>query len=718
MKSSRHTVMVLILIGTAPAVGLLHGFHPSAWDVDHNSRSREKAGKRPDTSEIVIRREPGATGMLPFSLIFRDTRQIGGREAMANVTSGYPSAEHGEGIASVLDLISGAWGDWLRLSDECEYPPDLIVGDDPPDEVVVIENDTTIYGKICVVERGLLQVDGATLSVVGDITLMDDGRMVINGGHLSVIEEWLYQYKCLLTGSARLEILDSQLSFNGQNLGLTAADSSSVILQNTSFPGGFLTTLLLGQASMEVKGCTRPGEYIPLESTMVEFSDCDSVIIWFAFPDSSVGVIQLPDEESLIEHWVFPTDSVSGIDYQITVDTTSHVISAVVTYGGSELTVENSDVAALGLIFENGPEDSVEISGLVNDTDYEDYTVSLDDRMLRLVDTHLNAWNIYPFDTSYVKIENSIFGEVLTSDTSHVEIFESICDGKGGYVGIGGESQVFMVFSSVLTQTIVTDSAKALFYETSLPTHKVSVSGRSVLALLNSFAAIRPVVEDRATLVEALISLPSVTPVEALIPITGIALVTTGPFNPTELEFYELHYCPGYDSQVCDKESLWVLIDTVHNSVLMDTLGVWNTGGLMPGPYLIRHSVTFSYPEEVMSSLAAFKSVYLSEGTGIEKAKEMPGTHRTELLQNSPNPFNPSTEIRFSVEKETRVTLRIYDIRGRRVKTLLDRRLPEGPKILTWDGTDARGISLPSGVYFYRLDVAGESMTRKMLLVR
>ena len=239
-----------------------------------------------------------------------------------------------------------------------------------------------------------------------------------------------------------------------------------------------------------------------------------------------------------------------------------------------------------------------------------------------------------------------------------------------------------------------------------------------MLILLNSSPAIRPVVEDRAALIEAFIGLPSVTPVDAVIPITGTALITTGPYNPAKLEFYDLSYCPGYDTGECDAESLWVLFGTGYNPVFMDTLGFWNTEGLPAGPYTLRHSVTFSYPEVDTSSLSAFKNVYLSGGTGIKPGEEVPGLGGIALFQNSPNPCNPSTEIRFSVGVEEPAVLGIYDVRGRKVRTLLDRRLSAGPHTIVWNGTDDQGMPLASGVYLYRLEVAGESLTRKMILMR
>jgi Domain of unknown function (DUF362)/FlgD Ig-like domain len=91
------------------------------------------------------------------------------------------------------------------------------------------------------------------------------------------------------------------------------------------------------------------------------------------------------------------------------------------------------------------------------------------------------------------------------------------------------------------------------------------------------------------------------------------------------------------------------------------------------------------------------------------------------LEQNSPNPFNPSTTIAFSVsssnESQT-VRLSIFDLRGKLVHTLVDERREPGSYTAYWDGTEDSGRRVASGVYFYRLQAGDFSRTRKMVLLK
>jgi hypothetical protein len=86
---------------------------------------------------------------------------------------------------------------------------------------------------------------------------------------------------------------------------------------------------------------------------------------------------------------------------------------------------------------------------------------------------------------------------------------------------------------------------------------------------------------------------------------------------------------------------------------------------------------------------------------------------RYALLQNYPNPFNPSTEIRYQIPADAHVTLRVYDLLGRIVATLVDERKAPGGYSTRWDAG-----AMPSGIYYYTLSAGVFSQTRSMALIR
>jgi hypothetical protein len=88
------------------------------------------------------------------------------------------------------------------------------------------------------------------------------------------------------------------------------------------------------------------------------------------------------------------------------------------------------------------------------------------------------------------------------------------------------------------------------------------------------------------------------------------------------------------------------------------------------------------------------------------------------LGQNWPNPARTGTTIQFVLPSPAEVTLDIHDVAGRKVASLEDGLLREGPHDSPWDLTDSDGNAVASGVYFYRLKTGDETLTRKLIVVR
>ena len=85
---------------------------------------------------------------------------------------------------------------------------------------------------------------------------------------------------------------------------------------------------------------------------------------------------------------------------------------------------------------------------------------------------------------------------------------------------------------------------------------------------------------------------------------------------------------------------------------------------------------------------------------------------------NYPNPFNSSTTIRYRIEEPGRVRLEIFDVQGKKVKTLADGYTGLGVYQVEWDGADARGKPVATGVYIVRLQKGTVSLFHKMLLLK
>ena len=158
---------------------------------------------------------------------------------------------------------------------------------------------------------------------------------------------------------------------------------------------------------------------------------------------------------------------------------------------------------------------------------------------------------------------------------------------------------------------------------------------------------------------------------------------------------------------------------------ISDDQGNYTISGLVPGSYIVSSqlygyddnqlpsSVSLSYSTQ--SSVSANASFSLSPDENITAVKESTPAVTTsyKLNQNYPNPFNPSTIISYSVPNQSKVTLKVYNILGSEVATLVDETKPAGNYNVTFNAA-----RLSSGVYFYQLKAGNFVSTKKLMLLK
>lgn len=132
------------------------------------------------------------------------------------------------------------------------------------------------------------------------------------------------------------------------------------------------------------------------------------------------------------------------------------------------------------------------------------------------------------------------------------------------------------------------------------------------------------------------------------------------------------------------------------------------------------HSLTFVYRDNV-NGVSSFRkeqpqfeqaSLALGAGVGDNLPKEYA------LEQNYPNPFNPSTNISFALPKAGKVEVTVFNVLGQNVNTLVSEELPAGVHTIVWDGRNSQGVSVSSGIYFYRITAGNFSQTKKMMMLK
>lgn len=136
----------------------------------------------------------------------------------------------------------------------------------------------------------------------------------------------------------------------------------------------------------------------------------------------------------------------------------------------------------------------------------------------------------------------------------------------------------------------------------------------------------------------------------------------------------------------------------------------YNPTGWIPGFWVGSFLVDTLYIDDVV--------YYLPSATTSVEIDQSEQPRAFTLQQNYPNPFNPETTIKYSLMKDNEITLRIFNLLGQEVRTLVNERLSTGEHIIRWNGRDNLGRKVDSGVYFYRLQAGDFVETKKLLLLK
>jgi len=134
----------------------------------------------------------------------------------------------------------------------------------------------------------------------------------------------------------------------------------------------------------------------------------------------------------------------------------------------------------------------------------------------------------------------------------------------------------------------------------------------------------------------------------------------------------------------------------------------------------LRENAAYQYQPRSHELTKAFTLIVGKDDFVAEQTASAQGVPENFVLeQNFPNPFNPETAIRFGLPQQSVVTIKIYDLAGREIATVLDRvELAAGRHQRVWDGRDAQGRVVPSGIYFYRLAAGSFVTTKKLTLMK
>ncbi len=588
---------------------------------------------------------------------------------------------------------------------------ELIVGYPDPNETLTITGSYHLDGDLAIVNNGILLLDNADFYIDGDIYIMGNGTLDVRGGNFTIVQEYIYEHESLIIENGRFLMNGVNFTSSNQSWDIGMTNEAYLEIHDSHISKGFITTAMMENSSADIARSILPGEYLCFNQNTINFSQCDSLLFWFVLPENSKVDMTLP-ADSMVVGFEFSeeTPGVTGIDYAVSVDSCTNVWWGTIAISGCDVIFRDTKLRAAGLYVDIP--DSVTISNLTNGYKYSDKVLDVPDRNMRMINTEVETWNFYASKEAKLTIENCVFGEILSMDSSHVVVDNSVCDGSGGYIGAFARSEMILYRTLNMSQTIARETGILVAAMSSLLGTEIDADESAAIALLNTGYLAVPEAHGGALLFEEKIGWVD-NKINEQVPVVGSARILSGPDNPLEFKQYKIEYAAG----IRDSSTIWRDTDGMHKQPVENgLLALWNTQGLTPGFYGLRLTL---YPT-MGDSLTLETDAQLVENTTTYTAVDL-NTHtpnQYRLYQNYPNPFNPVTRISFELQEHGFVELGVYNVKGEKLATLIDEDRPAGHYEVMWNGTDASGNQAASGVYYYTIRSKEFSDTRKMVLIR
>ena len=527
----------------------------------------------------------------------------------------------------------------------------LIVGD-VPNDTVVISGAWNHTGPIWVFNDGVLIFQNATVIDTGDVYIFGNGKLFADSSSLTFPQQYFYERSLLAVQNGYVHLQDCSLNYSGMSHNLVLGDSAVVEI-NDLHQNDWTTCGLFGSPSLNINGCNLGGEYILYGNSNAVFNQVDTLILWHHFPDTAVINFSFPAGDTVYNYnFNNSIAGVNGVAYNVQADSCHSVMWAMMPVNGSDVTISNSVIRAIGAWFQNG--DSVNVSGLFDNSSYTNFSAPLTDRNLNLINCDVQTWSLYVFDSSQIIIDSCQLGEVGCQQKASVISSQFLLDGSGGYFWATDTS--FIIASVVTIYSTARSERNGIFIlgYSVLPFSAPSAIGKSLILCVQNNLVQEPVPFDESVAWLENVSQPDTAVVDSIIPIIGSAWIDNGPaggwmnFGSYSL-YYQLAGAGTWNAIVLDS------LTEIHNTIL----GNWNTQGLAAGIYFLKLTLknNFNDSAEAIKAITLVPSFVYIEGTPVKKVD----------LKIIPNPSDGNFAINFYAKKTSGAKMELINLFGEKI---------------------------------------------------
>ena len=353
--------------------------------------------------------------------------------------------------------VSGArwlWFGLVALSAVVVHAADpwIITGDVVLTEPVEV-SDVIIVGGGSLTVR---DVPEPGLQVAGNVWVIGDGRLRLEGSTIRFLSTYHGQYALVGIDDARIEVVgcDYRIPSRVQH-GLVVGGEAELVVEETDFDD--VQLVASDTSHLLARRLNGSPEVIVQNDARMELADiprdpdAGRVWVWVEFPRDSVAEYS-PPMPGFVDYWTFPPTGAVGIRQSVVMERCETLLWPMLVRDRSRLTLrdiaeDNWVVVGLHMPL------SATVVGLQNGVLHQDTTLDLSDRELRLVDSSIDTWNLYPEEEAVVEVRDSLLGEILSFQNSRVRMERSSIDGSGGFFGARDGSHI-RAFDCSFTTTI------------------------------------------------------------------------------------------------------------------------------------------------------------------------------------------------------------------------------------------------------------------------
>lgn len=449
-----------------------------------------------------------------------------------------------------------------------------------PNDTLYITGTFFNNGPILVFNDGVLIFENANAVILGDIFVFQNGKLFADSSVINSPQQYFYQRSLLIANNGYVNIANTTLDFGGLSHNLAVVDSGEIILTNITNIG-FTTAGAYGNASITIDGSNQAGEFIMTDSSQLSFTDANTILLWHHIPDGGMVDVSFQPGAS-VASYIFndAQPNVSGIGYNVSVSNCTDIMWALMPENGSDVTVTGSSLRAIGLWFVGS--DTVAVSGLVNNSNYNAFTAPVTDRVLQLNSTSVQTWSLYLFNQTVMNVTGCIVGEVGSMGTSFITAQGIFCDGSGGYYW-ATDTSFSIAINTTISGYIRSQGYGIVLLGYGTATSGASATGNSVMVVTQSILPQDPIAYEHGVAWRVHINPPQNLFVDTIIDISGSAFIDQGPLGaPMDFGYYTMEYRAASSQQWLQVTS--ANTNEVHNSLLSQ----WDTQGLTPGNYQLR----------------------------------------------------------------------------------------------------------------------------------